>query len=143
MLKCRSWVLAVLCLAAIAVRANASIAESVQSPDHDNLTSTAKAFPSDSTDFDIPVATDAAITGSFTEGALADSHADWEVVGGNVILHNSSIAPLPDPPVGTRVPEPSTLFLSGSGLIALARLLGRKLPVRRFRSWNRCAPDIA
>ncbi len=67
----------------------------------------------------------------FTERLLGDSAADHSAPTQYVYVAEGTAPSVPETPSGARVPEPTTLALLGSGMIAMARAMRRKWSFRR------------
>jgi PEP-CTERM motif len=67
----------------------------------------------------------------FTGRLLGDSRADNSAPNEYLYVSEGTAPPAPETPSEARVPEPTTLALLGSGMIAMARAMRRKWSFRR------------
>jgi PEP-CTERM motif len=70
----------------------------------------------------------------FTERLLGDGRADRCAPNEYVFVSEGTVPPAPETPSEARVPEPTTLALLGSGMIAMARAARRKWSFRRMHA---------
>ena len=70
--------------------------------------------------------------GEFTEAMLGDDRAQSGLPVGSDLLSEAARAPVDETPSGEKIPEPTTLVLVGTGLIAVACASRRKWPRWKF-----------
>ena len=73
-----------------------------------------------------------AATGEFTQAVMGDNRLRTELSEGSAFLSEVVVAPVDQTPSEGKVPEPATLVLLGSGLIAVASASRRKRPWWKF-----------
>jgi len=125
----RSVLIGVLWLASIATRASATAAISPASDESRVAVVSGEFFA------DVPAAwavNEFSGAREFTEAAVGEDRLRTKFPGGSGSVAELAPLPLAETPSDGRVPEPTTLALVGTGLIAIASAARRKRSGRRF-----------